>query len=43
MNSIVVNEHEILIQFESIVDSIENESDVRVCVLQQCTVKETLY
>ena len=40
---IVVIEHELLIQFESIVDAKENEYDVKDCIVQQCTFKEKLY
>ena len=43
LNSTVVNEHEILIRFESIVDYEENDSNVKYCVSKQWTFKEILY
>ena len=42
LNSIVVNEHELLILFESIVDNEENDSNVKYCVSKQWTFKEIL-
>ena len=34
LNSKIVNEHELLTEFESIVDAKENESDVKDCIVQ---------
>ena len=43
LNSTVFNEHELLVQFESIVNAKENQYDVKDCVVQQFTFKEIFY
>ena len=43
LNLTFVNEQELLIQFESIVNAKEDKSDVKYCIVQQCTFKEIFY
>ena len=43
LNSTVVNEHELLIQFDSVSYDKESYFDVKDCILQQWNFKEIFY